>query len=376
MSKLRIVDGAVMKNSEDATELHVYGGSFTAGAAKENIWLGDNNGITEHDYKKSDEEKEPDEEILINGHFYNEDGNFEGAVNKKENTGSVNDVYTCTGTEEKTDKEQKPTGIYTYNDAKILKDGDKNIAHPDFAYVCYVVKMEAGKSDIKELKCIAFTSHNRSVNMKTSWKKLLSTRYSCVDDKKQLPKESKDEKSKLCRKAVFAVLNSEEDLTKGAEYWDGTDFLAWGNSEMNPDNKLGQNKFDEYKFIEIPKAVYDEFLKANGTSTRYKDKDNHDTKTDQGTHEHIHKKKISPLKDKAGKAVLDKNNKPVYEEIEVPDRIRYEIPAKEFKDEVNWTSGDFYYATGIATPDGISATIAAGKSIFWKITATRLMGTK
>jgi hypothetical protein len=43
----------------------------------------------------------------LNGHFYNIDGTFSGKVEDKINTGSVNDVYACTGKSKKKDKDVK-----------------------------------------------------------------------------------------------------------------------------------------------------------------------------------------------------------------------------------------------------------------------------
>lgn len=306
----------------------------------------------------------------VNGHFYNEDGSFAGKVDSKENTGMVDDVYTCTGKSKEKNKEGKEIDIY--NGIKQLKEKDEFITHSNFAYIAYVVKMESGETDLKELKCIAYTSYNRAKNTNVKWKKILSTAYSSVPNKKELSTSSNDEKSKLARKSIFYVLNNENDLTDGAEFWDGTDFLAWGNSETNPYNKLGQNKFDEYKFIEIPKNIYDSFLAANGSSTRYGDKDNHDVQKHQGTHEHIKKKVKKKILGKDGKPVLDKNGKPTFEEVEVPSKIKYKIPASDFENQDYWTSGSFYYETGVNTTYGISGTINAGKSIFWKRTKTRL----
>lgn len=231
---------------------------------------------------------------------------------------------------------------------------------------------EAGEEDLKELKCIAFTSYNRSVKAGKSWRKILASSYSSVLIKKEMPLTNEN-KNNLSRNAVISVIQKEEDITNGAEYWDGTDFLAWGNSEQNPYNKLGQNKFDEYKFIEIPKDVYDSFLSANGSSTRYGDKGNHDEKHDHGTHEHIKKKVKKIIKGKDGKPVLGKDGKPTFEEVEVPSKIKYSIPASEFTDKNNWITGNFYYDTGVKTTNGISGIISAGKSIFWKVTPNKLI---
>lgn len=322
--------------------------------------------------KQVDQEpvKEEIEVMNVNGYFYNEDGSYEGKINVEGNTGNASDVYTCTGKSKGVDKAGKEIEIYS--EIKLLKENDKNITHSNFCYVAYVVKEESGNVDIDELKAIAFTSFNRSKKRKSSWKSLLATGYSRVPNKKELSDTNNGIKDKLTRKALFSVLKGETDITNGAEYWDGTDFLAWGNSETNPDNKLGHNKFDEYKFIEIPKDIYDSFLGEHGSSVFYRDRGNHKTETDKGTHTH-NKKKIKKKKvDKDGKPVLDDKKKPIFEDVEVPYKIKYSLPAAEFANQDYWTSGSFYYDTGVKTTYGISATITKGKSIFWKLTKTRL----
>ena len=316
------------------------------------------------------------EVIYVNGHFYNEDGRYEGKVDETTNTGVIDDVYTCTGKGKAKDKDGKDIDVY--NGIKLMKENDENITHSNFCYIAYVVKMEAGDSDLKELKCIAYSSYNYSKDVtpkkdeKSKWKQVLAGKYSSVRKKKELKNSLNDDKSKLTRKALFYVLNGETDLTNGAKFWDGTDFLAWGNSETNPYNKLGQNKFDEYKFIEIPKDIYDSFVLANGTSSRYPDAGDHNEKTHKGTHEHITKKVKKKILDKDKKPVLGKDGKPTFDEVEVPSKIKYAIPAADFENQDYWKSGNFYYDTGVNETYGISATVNAGKSIFWKKTKTRL----
>ena len=276
--------------------------------------------------------------------YYSKEGLYLGGIE------SSPKVYLSTQGEYDKAKKDKKWSLIN-KESNLLKENEKSISNNDFNYISYVVKMESGDNDLKELKCIAFASYNRSKKVNKTWRGLLSTTYSSVPNKKLLSISDKDSKSINTRKAVISVLLNETDITKGAEFWDGTDFLAWGNSEQNPYNKLGQNKFDEYKFIEISKDVYTDFVGAQSLSTTYPDKGNHTKGNEHGSHEHITIKK----KDKEVK------------------KIKYKIPAAEFTDNNNWKSGNFYYETGVKVTNGISGTISAGKSIFWKLTPIKLL---
>ena len=276
--------------------------------------------------------------------YYTKEGLYLGGIE------SSPKVYLSTQGEYDKAKKDKKWSLIN-KESNLLKENEKSISNNDFNYISYVVKMESGDNDLKELKCIAFASYNRSKKVNKTWRGLLSTTYSSVPNKKSLNMSDKDSKSLNARKSVISVLINEADITKGAEFWDGTDFLAWGNSEQNPYNKLGQNKFDEYKFIEISKDVYTDFVGAQSLSTTYPDKGNHTKGNEHGSHEHITIKK----KDKEVK------------------KIKYKIPAAEFTDNNNWKSGNFYYETGVKVTNGISGTISAGKSIFWKLTPIKLL---
>ncbi|SDH50299.1 hypothetical protein SAMN05421827_12723 [Pedobacter terrae] len=311
------------------------------------------------DYKPQEDPKDTLQYV-----YYTREGEYLGGI-----AGSAK-IFTTT--KEKYDQAVAAKNWDALNvDANLVKYDDKALLHSDFRYIAYIVSHESGNADIKELRCVAFTSRNRAVSTKKTWRSLLASGYSSVPNKKELP-DNNDEKSKLARYAVLDVCFGVKDITDGAEFWDGTDFLAWGNSETNPYNKLGQNKFDEYKFVEIPKAIYDDFVAANGTSARYKDKGNHNADTDQGTHEHLKKKVKKPVLGPDGKQVKGADGKPRFKEVEVPDRIKYSVPSADFQDQQYWTSGNFYYDTNVKATNGISATITAGKSIFWKLTPNRL----
>lgn len=278
-------------------------------------------------------------EEKLNGYYYNYNGTYEGNITNQKK-GNANDVYACNG---------KGNEEGDFLNAKKLK-----ITHDDFQRVGDVIIKEAGKDDLIELKCIAFTSHNRSVKAGKLWKDILASSYSSVPVKDKLNDKNIDSKSKHTRMAMISVLINENDITNGAEYWDGTDFLAWGTTEETPYKTLGHAKFRQYKFIEIPKAIYEKFIAAHSSQSIYtiKSKNKHDPKNDPGEHEHIIK--------------LDKNGNSI-------DKARYPVPSTIFKDSKNWRTGNFYYETGVKEVNGISGTITAGESIFWKLTPNKLL---
>lgn len=277
--------------------------------------------------------------------YYTKEGEFLGGKDDSKK------IYLTTQTEYDKAKEKNEWKLINLEE-KLLKENDKEISNSEFRYICYIVKHEAGTIDLEELKCIAFTSYNRSKKVNKKWKNLLSTSYSSVPSKKEMDNE-KGNKNKLTRKAVIDVLTGENDITDGAEFWDRTDFIVWGVSETNPYNKTGQNKFKEYKFIEIPKSIYDKYLGAQSSSAIYNETEKycHNEETDTGTHQHFVKER------KKGKEIVYEN------------KIKYDIPEAVFKDENNWKTGDFYYETGVNATYGIVATIASGKSIFWKLSS-------
>lgn len=278
----------------------------------------------------------------LSGYIYNTEGVF---IEKK---GKSTKVFAATSYT----KDAK--GKYTYTSIPT----DLNISHSDFCYISYVVRQESGNEDIEELKCIAFSSYNYSKSHKKTWKKIMNSGYSSVPHKIELADSKIDNRSNLARKAVISVLLGENDITNGAEFWDGTDFLAWGTNENKYDSatKIGHNKFREFKFIEIPRNVYDKYLSANINSAPiYTIKINHETCS--GKHEHLTKK--DPGTDKIVKT----------------GKIKYPMPAEVFEDQHNWNNNYFYYETGVDVTNGISGTIASGKSIFWKPLKNRINST-
>ena len=122
--------------------------------------------------------------------------------------------------------------------------------------------------------------------------------------------------------------------------------------------------------------VYEKYLSASGLIAVYPDDDRHKVEADAGIHVH-NKKKVKKKKlDKNNKPILDAQGQQIFEEVLVAHKIKYPIPASDFKDQTYWKSGNFYYETSVKVAIGISATITAGKSIFWKVTKTRLTESK
>lgn len=54
------------------------------------------------------------------------------------------------------------------------------------------------------------------------------------------------------------------------------------------------------------------------------------------------------------------------------EKIYYKIPAEVFKNNLTST-GDFQYDTNVSTTYGLTATLSAGESIFWKLSETKTL---
>lgn len=290
-----------------------------------------------------DSSEENSNEVKLNGYIYYKDGHL------LERRGDSTSVYLAKvySVNKKNDSNR-----YDYPLGLI----DLKINHDDFTFISFVIMKEGGNE--LEYKCFAFESHNYARRLKKNWKNLLNSSYSSVPNKRNLKDNEEDDKANLARKAVISVLKGDKDITDGAEFWDGTDFLMLGDSEKKFDcNKIGSNKFDEYKFVEIRHDLYDRYLEAQGSKTiTFRRFQEHTTENEAGqTHTHVSRK------NEKGKTI---------------EKIIYKLPAKEFSDPRYRTcTGDFYYdknPTGKKNPFGISATIVAGKSIFWKRTKVRL----
>ena len=194
----------------------------------------------------------------------------------------------------------------------------------EFSTISNVVKGEASANFdyATEMLYIAHTANNRANAKGSSLYRLLMSGYSSASGHKHPMSNTNSERNNAARRAVISVMTGGEDPTYGAQYWDGTDFLAWG---LNSPNGTPQNKFEEYSSIEISSGIYINYLFGNklkwGNSVRYSEKP-------------------------------------------------YSIPSSVFLDESNWGMGrvlfgGFNYNTG-ARGKKLIATQSAGASIFWK----------
>lgn len=220
---------------------------------------------------------------------------------------------------------------------------DLNCEYDDFRYICDVVMKECATKDLNEYKAVAFASKNRSSTTKQTWRSLLASGYSSVQGKTYLLDSTKTAQANLARRAVIYVLEGHDDITDGAEFWDGTDFIAWG-LETTPQGVQKHAKFRQYKFIEISSSIYNSYKSNYSSSIRYSEAGHTSTMTHTSTETHIHK----------------------------DGKIRYNIPAEVFKDNLTAT-GDFQYDTDVSTAYGLTATLSAGESIFWKLSKTKTL---
>jgi len=177
---------------------------------------------------------------------------------------------------------------------------------------------------------IAHTNNNNAIASKKSFSDLLLTTYSSVKDKGPLSDKNSLNRANYARAGVIDVLLGHSDPTGGARFWDGIDFLAWG---LNSPNGTPQNKFEDFKSLSISKDVYNTYL-TNAQSFYTK-----------GYNYPIGK---------------DANGKKKYFHSNIPDGV--------FTDPKNWSTGNFFYNTGVKNQPGLEATGTAGGTIFWKPT--------
>jgi Hemolysin coregulated protein Hcp (TssD) len=260
----------------------------------------------------------------VNGHFYNTNGTFEGKVDETKNTGSVNDVYSCTGKGKKTD--ENGDEIDVYNGIKLLREpNNTNISNDDLNKFANTVAKESS-GNTTESFAIASCIKNITVSRNQSILSTLSHGIFGFTDGGNDP-EYKDNAENSMR-AVINALSEGHDYSNGASKWDGIDFIAWG---LNAPDGQPHNKFIEYSHIEIEQSIFNTYKNAvigvHGNSVRY-------------------------------------------------GATSYDLPAPVFEDIANWKMPSaslpwcgFQYATGATLGHNttLDATASHGETIFWKI---------
>lgn len=234
------------------------------------------------------------------GDYYTIDGKW---VRSDKNT-SDNKVYICDGVNENGD---------------FINARDLGVSHNEFCTSANIVRQESSHASGEDL-WIAHAANNAAKRSKVSLYQKLKSGYSSVSNKTPLSSSNSSANANSARAAIINVLTGGTDPTGGASLWDGTDFLAWGES---------QAKFSQYKSITITKDIYDTYLSNNlakypSGTVKYPQK-NGNTKT-------------------------------------------YQIPAAVFTNQQNWNNNVFQYNTGSSKAyKSIVATGAVGRSVFWKI---------
>jgi RHS repeat-associated protein len=178
----------------------------------------------------------------VTGDYYDRDGNWLF-------TDNINDdkVYVTTVTTTEDSINYEPTEL--------------NITHTQFKTIANIVRQEGATDDTNEYLWIAHASNNRANAVGKSLYGLLMSGYSAVGNKTGLSPRNDSLRANAARAGVIDVLSGGADPTGGAQYWDGTDFLAWGEK---------QNKFSEYDSILIREDVFNSYLNSQGSnSARY-----------------------------------------------------------------------------------------------------------
>jgi hypothetical protein len=254
MSRTRIVKGNITE---------ITGG--TSRIFGENIQINSNGRIDyfAKNYTYGEPQDPPALEILpriinVNGHFYNEDGTFEGKINDPENSGSIEDVYVCDG--KSTQKDKNRNDFVTYNNIKLLKENDINITHEKFINNSYLIYHEGSATGNRDtFLWIAHTVNNALHNERYDRDKrtfneiFRETKYSTVpqsDKSKIIPITSNNELHCFARSAMISVFKGDSDPTGNAYFWDGLDFFTRSGELDHP-------KFKQYKSVTIEKTHLD-----------------------------------------------------------------------------------------------------------------------
>lgn len=239
----------------------------------------------------------------------------------------------------------------------------------------------------RELKCLFHTAINRSIDKKCKIWDLLQTGYSSVEQKKkkelvptEFPKKVLLQLTELiCYIADFLFpenfnnyVPGKNEISEGASYWDGSDFLAWGLekklwkpevivsdvNESDVDNAsyikiVPHAKFREYHRIIIPNDIYDIYEKNSPRVLRY----GREQEAKKDSEQQEIKNKIKDYYNTPAAVFLDKKN---WRDLKKPEGNCFVFEQdKEFLEK--------YKLKKNGSLDTIVAKIAIQGSIFWKV---------
>lgn len=251
MSRIRIVEGNITINTKGNHYMYSQG-NITFNAA------GFINETAEsHSYGDPIEAppvKLEDRIINVNGHFYNNDGTFEGKIDEPDFQGSVNDVYVCDG--KSTQKDKNGNDFVTYNNTRLLRDKDLNIEHEKFINFASTVYGESSAYRDNVTIEEELTLEMRAI---ASVHKINKIAFGFNSDQAKLFRKTDIEKRNNSKKqlAVEAIIHSftsDQDASNGATMWDGAEQAAFeekddrystGNFEIHM-NTMGWTISDEH----------------------------------------------------------------------------------------------------------------------------------
>jgi RHS repeat-associated protein len=262
--------------------------------------------LTPYNYCSNNPIIRTDPSGMLDGDYYDQNGNWLGKDKFKDNRVYMADAVTK-------DNEGFVTGATNATEL--------SVSHTDFQTISNIVMHEAGTSDINENLWLAHTASNAANKSRSSIYSKLMSGYSSVESSNKVPlsTSANGAKANAARAGVIDALMGCADPTGGSTFWDGTDFLAWG---LNSPYGNSHAKFRQYSNISISENIYNSYL--SGTLGKYP------------------------------------NGKARY------DGTYYNIPAAVFSNTTHWSGGSFNYNTGNKNYPGLKATGAFGHSIFWK----------
>lgn len=247
MGKYTYIGGDYLENIGGNKIVHVVGDNDVH-SNKQIIQKADG-GIFYEEPKDAPEKKVEEDIKYINGHFYNEDGTYEGKVDETTNTGVIDDVYTCTGKGKAKDKKGKEIDIY--KGIRLLKLFENNLSHSNLLIYGGIVHGEATNQNstdvgitLEQLKieryCFANAIHNfmKSTSKEKISELSASFSYAKKDETppyKLVVNSTPEERNNVWIKtAIYAVINAvreTKDYSNGATHWDGPDVMT-GNLVM------------------------------------------------------------------------------------------------------------------------------------------------